>query len=126
LLNEGIVIGCDAALRPFIYSVVMKEQPGMAQRDSVTDSTTIEVKLSPQQVMAMTKGSPLEATQRRSSLLIGAAVAAVLVVVGGVAHLAAKQKPVVAVVSQAPRSTPPAEASAPAGEPVHASAKSKH
>jgi hypothetical protein len=44
-----------------------------------------------------------------------------LVVLGGVAHLPAKQKPVPAEVAQAPRPTPPpppAEAPAPAGEPM--------
>jgi hypothetical protein len=111
----------DTALYLSVYSVVMKTQTGMAQGDSVTDSTTIEVMLTPQQVNVMSKGSQLDATQHRSRLLSGAAIAAVLAVLGGVAHLAAKQKPVPAVVAQAPRPTPPpppAEAPAPAGEPV--------
>jgi hypothetical protein len=111
----------DAALRLSVYSVVMKTHTGMAQSDSVTDSTTIEVMLSPQQMDAMTKGPQLGASQRRSRLLVGAAIAAVLAVLGGVAHLPAKQKPVPAEVAQAPRPTPPpppAEAPAPAGEPM--------
>jgi hypothetical protein len=111
----------DAAERLSVYSVVMKSQMGTAQSESVTDSTTIEVMLTPQQVHAMTNGSPLDATQHKSRLLIGAAIAAALVVLGGVAHLAAKQKPVAAVTAQAPRPTPPpppAEVPAPAGEPV--------
>ena len=115
------MIRSDARPRLCVYSVVMKTQTGMAQSDSVTDSTTIEVMLSPQQVNAMTKGSQLDATQHKSRLAIGAAIAAVLVVLGGVAHLGAKQKPAPVVVAQAPRPTPPqppAEAPAPAGEPV--------
>jgi hypothetical protein len=111
----------NAALRLSVYSVVMKTQMGMAQSDSVTDSTTIEVMLSPQQIAAITKGSQLDATQHKSRLLIGAAITAVLVVLGGVAHLAAKQKPVPLVATQAPRPTPPpppTQAPAPAGEPV--------
>jgi hypothetical protein len=115
------VIRSDAAPRLCVYSVVMKTQMGTAQSASVTDSTTIEVMLTPQQVHAMTKGSQLDATQHKSRLLIGAAIAAVLVVLGGVAHLAAKQTPVSAPVAQAPRPTPPpppADAPAPAGAPV--------
>ena len=113
--------GSDFALRLSVYSVVMKTRMGTAQSESVTESTTIEVMLTPQQVHAMTKGSQLDATQHKPRLLIGAAIAAVLVVLGGVAHLAAKQKPVSTKVAQAPRPTPPpppAEAPAPAGEPV--------
>jgi len=111
----------DAAERLSVYSVVMKSQMGTAQSESVTDSTTIEVMLTPQQVHAMTNGSPLDATQHKSRLLIGAAIAAALVVLGGVAHLAAKQKPVAAVTAQVPRPTPPpppAEPPAPTGDPV--------
>jgi hypothetical protein len=113
------VTGSDAAPRLSVYSAVMKTQTGMAQSDSVTDSTTIEVMLSPHQMAAMTKGPQLDATHHKSRLLLGAAIA--LGVLGGVAHLAAKQKPVPVVAAQAPRPTPPpppAEASAPAGEPV--------
>lgn len=100
----------------------MKTRMGPARSESVTESTTIEVMLTPQQVHAMTKGSPLAAMRHKPRLLIGAAIAALLVVLGGVAHLAAKQKPVSAkVVAQAPRPTPPpppAATPAPAGEPV--------
>jgi len=111
----------DSAPRLSVYSAVMKTRMVTARSESVTESTTIEVMLTPQQVHAMTKGSPLDATQHKPRLLIGAAIAAVLVVLGGVAHLAAKQKPVSAKVAQAPRPTPPpppAEAPATAGEPV--------
>lgn len=94
--------------RGSVYSVVMKTQTGAAQTESVTDSTTIEVMLTPQQMEVLSKASKVGAMQRhKSRILIGAAVAAVLVVSGSVAHLAAESKPVPAAVIQAPPPAPP-------------------
>jgi hypothetical protein len=102
----------------------MKTQTGMAQSDSVTDSTTIEVMLSPQQLKDLAQGSKGAAMQQhKPRMLIGAAIAAVLVVLGSAAHLAAKQKPApVAAVAQTPARDLPlplaAEPPAPAAQPV--------
>ena len=90
----------------------------------MTDSTTIEVMLSPQQMKALAKASKVGAMQHpKSRILIGAAVAAVLVALGSVAHLAAKQKPTpVAAVSPTPDRDlplpPPPAPPTPAAEPV--------
>jgi hypothetical protein len=116
------VTGSDATPRASIYSVAMKIPTGTAQRESVTDSTTIEVMLSPGQLRALATGSSAT-QQRKSRIIIGSAIAAVLVVLGSVAHLAAKQRPVVQVAAPAAKPTPapspvPAEQAAPAGEPV--------
>jgi hypothetical protein len=84
----------DAVPRRSLYAVIMKTQMGTAQSDSVTDSTTIEVMLSPQQMKVLARASKVDAMQQhKSRILIGAAIAAVLVVLGSVAHLAAEQKP---------------------------------
>jgi hypothetical protein len=100
----------------------MKSPMGTAQTDSVTDSTTIEVMLTPQQMKVLSKASRVDAMQQlKSRILIGAALAAVLVALGSVAHLGAKPKPVPAPVVQAPPPPPPpppAEPPAPAAEPV--------
>jgi hypothetical protein len=100
----------------------MKTQMGTAQTDSVTDSTTIEVMLTPQQMKLLSRASRVGAMQQhKSRILIGAAVAAVLVVLGSVAHLAAKPTPVPAPVIQAPPPAPPPPAEEPpaaAAEPV--------
>jgi len=100
----------------------MKTQMGTAQPDSVTDSTTIEVMLTPQQMKILSKASRVDAMQQhKSRILIGAALAAVLIALGSVAHLGAKPKPVPAPVVQAPPPTPPpppAEPPAAAAEPV--------
>lgn len=100
----------------------MKRQTGTAQTESVTDSTTIEVMLSAQQMSALAGGPRLDATQHSKwRVVIGAAIAAVLVVAGGVAHLAAKQNPEPAPVVRAPAPSPPpppVEPPAPVGEPV--------
>lgn len=100
----------------------MKSQMGTAQTDSVTDSTTIEVMLTPQQMKVLSKASRVGAMQQhKARILIGAAIAAVLVVLGSVAHLAAKPQPVPAPVIQAPLPPPPpppAEPPAAAAEPV--------
>ena len=98
-------------------------QTGTAQPGSVTDSTTIEVMLSAQQMSALAGGPGLAATQhRKRRVIIGAAIAAVLVVLGGVAHLAAKQNrapPPVVRAPAPPPVPPPVEAPAPpVGEPV--------
>ena len=97
-------------------------QTGTAQAGSVTDSTTIEVMLSAQQMSDLAGDSRVDATQhRKSRVALGAAIAAVLVVLGGVAHLAAKQKRVPPPVVRAPAPPPapaPVEAPAPVGEPV--------
>lgn len=86
----------------------MKIQTGTAQTNSVTDSTTIEVMLTPQQMEVLSGASSVGATQQhKPRILIGAAIATVLVVLGGVAHLAAKAKPVPASVVQAPPPAPP-------------------
>lgn len=89
----------------------------------MTDSTTIEVMLSPQQMKALAKASKVDAMQHyKPRILIGAAIAVVLVVLGSVAHLAAKQKPVpVPAVVQTPARDlplPPPAAPTPAAEPV--------
>lgn len=116
--------GSDAAARASIYPVAMKIQTGTAQRKTVTDSTTIEVMLSSGQMRALATGSRIGATQQRKvRIIIGSAIAAVLVVLGGVAHLAAKQRPVAPVAAQAakPTSSPPpapAEEATPVGETV--------
>jgi hypothetical protein len=102
----------------------MKTQMGTAQSDSVTDSTTIEVMLSPQQMKVLAQASTGDAMQQhKSRILIGAAIAAVLVVLGSVAHLAAKPKPVsVAAAVPTPARDlplpPPAEPPAPVAQPV--------
>jgi len=102
----------------------MKRHTGTAQSDSVTDSTTIEVMLSPQQMEALAKTTKVDAMQQhKPRILIGAAIAAVLVVLGSVAHLAAKQKPAgVAAIAPTPARDlplpPPAAPPAPAAEPV--------
>jgi hypothetical protein len=102
----------------------MKTPTGTAQTDSVTDSTTIEVMLTPQQMKVLARTSRVDAMQHyKSRILIGAAMAAVLVVLGSVAHLAAKPKPVPAPAIQAPPPPPalplpPAEPAAAAAEPV--------
>jgi len=101
----------------------MTAQTGTAQRKSVTDSTTIEVMLTPQQMSALASGPKVAATQHRNShIAIGAVIAAVLVVSGGIAHLAAKQRsvhPTLEEVSAPPRAPPiPVEPPAPAAEPV--------
>jgi hypothetical protein len=86
----------------------MKTLTGMAQSDSVTDSTTIEVMLSAQQVHDMTRGSQFDAAQQqRSKWFMVAAGLAALVVLGGAAHLTAKQKTAPAAVVQAVKPTPP-------------------
>jgi len=101
----------------------MTTPTGTAQKHSVTDSTTIEVMLSPQQMSVLAKGNKGGAMQhRRSRLVIGTVIAGVLIVLGSVAHLAAKQKstPPPALV-QAPRPLPPPAAidsPAPTNEPV--------
>jgi hypothetical protein len=100
----------------------MKTQVRTAQTDSVTDSTTIEVMLTPQQMKMLSKGSGVGAMQQhKSRILIGAAIAAVLVVLGSVAHLTAEPKPVAAPRIQAPPpapAPPPAEPPAAAAEPM--------
>jgi hypothetical protein len=100
----------------------MKTQMGTAQTDSVTDSTTIEVMLTPQQMKVLSRASRVDAMQQhKSRVLIGAALAAVLVALGSVAHLGAKPKPVPAPVIQAPPpapAPPPAEPPPAAAEPV--------
>jgi hypothetical protein len=100
----------------------MKSQMGTAQTDSVTDSTTIEVMLTPQQMKVLSKASRIGAMQQhKARILVGAAIAAVLVVLGSVAHLAARPQPVPAPVVQAPPPPPPPPADeppAPAAEPV--------
>jgi hypothetical protein len=120
--GHGIVTRSDAALRRSVYCVVMKTQMGTAQPDSVTDSTTIEVMLTPQQMKALSRASGVGAMQQhKSRILIGAAIAVVLVVLGSVAHLAAKPKPIPAPVIQAPPPAPPPppeELPAAAAEPV--------
>jgi hypothetical protein len=96
----------------------MKTQTGTAQSDSVTDSTTIEVMLSPQQMSAFAKDADIAAAQHhRSRILIGAAIAAVVLVSGGVAHLAAKQSPVQPVATQSARPLPPPPPAVPAAVP---------
>jgi hypothetical protein len=116
------VIRSDASRRRSTYSVPMKTQMGTAQTDSVADSTTIEVMLTPEQMKVLSKASRVGAMQQhKSRILIGAAIAAVLVVLGGVALLAAKPKPVPAPVIQAPPPAPApprAEPPAAAAEPV--------
>ena len=100
----------------------MEMQMGTAQTESVTDSTTIEVMLSAQQMSALAGGPKLDATQHhKSRVVIGAAIAAVLIVAGSVAHLAAKQNSVPPPVARAPAPLPPpppVEAPVPVGEPV--------
>jgi hypothetical protein len=100
----------------------MKVQTGTAQTESVTDSTTIEVMLSAQQMSALAGGPRLDATQHhKPRIVIGALSAAVLIVAGSVAHLAAKQNPVPTRVAQAAAPLPPpppVEAPVPVGEPV--------
>lgn len=100
----------------------MKTQMGTARSASVTDSTTIEVMLSPQQLKILAQGTKADTSQQhRSRLLIGAAVAVVSILLGSVAHLAAKQKPVAPPVVQS-TPLPPAPLSVedpvPVGEPV--------
>jgi hypothetical protein len=116
------VIRCDASPRHSIYPMAMKTPIGSAQTDSVADSTTIEVMLTPQQLKVLSKASTVGAMQQhKSRILIGAAIAAVLVVLGSVALLAAKPQPLPAPVIQAPRPAPPpprAEPPAAAAEPV--------
>jgi len=93
----------------------MTTPTGTAQKHSVTDSTTIEVMLSPQQMSVLAKGNKGGAMQhRRSRLVIGTVIAGVLIVLGSVAHLAAKQK-------STPQPLPPPAAidsPAPTNEPV--------
>jgi hypothetical protein len=100
----------------------MAIQKGTAQSNSVTDSTTIEVMLSRQQLSALANSPRIDATQHHTSrIVIGAVIAAVLAVSGGVAHLAAMQRPVHPAVVQAPTPQPPrapVEPPAPAAEPV--------
>jgi hypothetical protein len=112
----------EAARRRSIYCVVMKSQMGTAQTDSVTDSTTIEVMLTPQQMEVLSKASRVGAMQQKKArILIGAAIAAVLVVLGSVAHLAAEPQPVsTPIVPAAPPAPPPPPAEPPlaAAEPV--------
>lgn len=88
---------------------------------------TIEVMLSPQQLRALARDSQAAeaAGQRRRPLgrmTIAAGAAVALIAIGGVAHLAAKQRPVapppVVQALPPPPPPPPAEAPAPAGDPV--------
>lgn len=123
LQHERIVTRSDAAARRSVYCADMTTQTGTAQRKTVTDSTTIEVMLSRQQMRALVNDSEIDAMQHRNSrIIIGAVIAAVLVVSGGVAHLAAKQRPVhppaVQVSPPPPPPPTPVEAPAPAAEPV--------
>jgi|SRR5882757_1770958 len=123
LQRKRIVTRLDAAPRSSDYCADMKTQTGTAQTDSVTDSTTIEVMLSPQQMSVLANGSKVDATQHhKSRTVIGAVIAAVLVVLGGVAHLAAKQQPAPPAVVQVSTPPPPAPTpvapAAPAAEPV--------
>ncbi len=118
-----MVIRSDATRSPCIYSVVMKTQTGTAQADSMTDSTTIEVMLTPQQLKALSGGASAVGAlqQHKSRILIGLAIAALLVVLGSVAHLAAEPKPVTPpVVHSAPPAAPPPTQAPPtaAAEPV--------
>ena len=119
---HGTVIRSDATPRASVYIAHMTRQTGTAQTDSVTESTTIEVMLNSQQLGALTNSRKVDAPQHRKlHIVIGIAIAAVLVVLGGVAHLAAKQTPAPQTVVQksAPPPPPaPIEPPAPAGEPV--------
>jgi hypothetical protein len=116
------VIRLEAVARRSIYSADMATQTGTAQSHSVTDSTTIEVMLSGQQLSALANSTRIDATQHhRSRIIICAVIAAVLVVSGGVAHLAAKQRPVHPAVVRASTPQPPptpVEPPAPAAAPV--------
>ena len=112
------MIWLDADPCPSSYSVDMKTQTGTAQRESVTDSTTIEVMLSPQQMSALAKDANIAATHlSRPRILIGAGIAVVVLALGGVAHLAAKQSPVQPVVAQAARPLSPPPPAVPAAVP---------
>jgi hypothetical protein len=109
-MYSRIVTRSDTAAPGSHYSAFMNTQMGTAQSHSVTDSTTVEVMLTPQQMSVLANGNKGVAMQhRRSRLVIGAVIAVVLVVLGGVAHLAAKQKSVSPpALVQTQRPLPPA------------------
>jgi hypothetical protein len=104
---------CDRA-----YPVAMKDQTGTAQSKSVTGSTTIEVMLTPQQLGDLANGSNAASQQRKwrpSRAVVGAAVAAALVVAGSIAHLAAKPSRAPPVlIKTSPEPPPPLEEPPPA------------
>ena len=109
-----------------VYDVAMNKRMGTAQSKSVTDSATIEVMLTPQQLGDLANGTNTASQQRKwhpSRTVVGTAVAAALVVAGSIAHLAARQSRAPAVLVQAsPEPPPPLPAQPPAPvaqEPVH-------
>ena len=109
------------------YDVAMNNRMGTAQSKSVTDSTTIEVMLTPQQLGDLANGTNTASQQRKrhplSRAVVSTAVAAALVIAGSIAHLAARQSRAPAVLVQASLEPPPplpAQPPAPvAQEPVH-------
>jgi hypothetical protein len=120
------VIRCNALFCHRVYDVAMNERMGTAQSKSVTDSTTIEVMLTPQQLGDLANGTNTASQQRKwhpSRVVMGTAVAAALVVAGSIAHLAAKQSRAPArLVQVSPEPPPPLPAQPPAPvaqEPVH-------
>ena len=90
----------------------------------MTDATTIEVMLSPQQMKVLATAHEGDAMQHlKSRIFIGGGMAVALIVSGAVvANLAAKPKPAPAPVLHASQPLPPpapaAEPAAPAAEPV--------
>jgi hypothetical protein len=108
-----------------VYDVAMNNRSETSQSKSVTDSTTIEVMLTPKQLGDLANGTNTALQQRKrhpSRAVVGTAVAAALVVAGSIAHLAATQSRAPAVLVQAspePPPTLPAQLPAPvAQEPV--------
>ncbi len=101
-----------------VYSVTMNDQTGTAQSKSVTNATTIEVMLTSQQLGDLAKGSDDASQQREwrlSRAVVGTAVAAVLVVAGGIAHLATGQSRTPQTLMQtSPEPPPPLRAQPPA------------
>ena len=109
-----------------VYHVAMNNRMGTAQSKSVTDSTTIEVMLTPQQLGDLANGTNTASQQRKwhpSRAVVSTAVAAALVIAGSIAHLAATQSRAPAVLVQAsPEPPPPLPVQRPAPvaqEPVH-------
>lgn len=101
-----------------VYDVAMNKRMGTAKSKSVTDSATIEVMLTPQQLGDLANGTNTASQQRKwhpSRAVVGTAVAAALVVAGSIAHLAARQSRAPAVLVQAsPEPPPPLPAQPPA------------
>jgi hypothetical protein len=112
------VIRSNALFCDRVYDVAMNNRSGTSQSKSVTDSTTIEVMLTPKQLGDLANGTNTASQQRKrhpSRAVVGTAVAAALVVAGSIAHLAATQSRAPAVLVQAsPEPPPPLPAQLPA------------